>query len=125
MVDGEMLDPTVESWRLDPIVEGRNDESAEDDVSRFRGDSPIPGPARPVSPISNPVGPVAPISRPVFGLTPIRGPVSPSAPIAVPLVEVFPMSFPTEGLLPISAPVFAPEGNVWGRTPLLIASSLS
>ena len=40
-----MLDPIVESWRLDPIVEGCNDESAEDDVSRLRDDSPIPGPA--------------------------------------------------------------------------------
>ena len=56
---------------LEPTVERCNEEFTVEEVSLFRVDSPIDGPALPVAPMSNPVGPLPPMSRLLRGEAPI------------------------------------------------------
>jgi hypothetical protein len=71
MVERNRLEPTVESEMLDPVVERWSVEVTPDEVSWFRVDWPIAGPALPVPPMANPDSPPFPISWLLFGLVPM------------------------------------------------------
>lgn len=71
IVEDPRLEPTVELEMLEPTVERWSEESTVEELSLFRVDSPIDGPALPVAPMSNPDGPLPPMSRLLLGEAPI------------------------------------------------------